>query len=150
TEAGLRYATGNGNLEAHVRLGGAHTVEPAGSFEVRAEAMVLPDSLIHVAVDGNLLESPLLVRLDMRPRAMETLAADVAVAIPARTIHGAEWGPVRVEGHARPGHAPKVDVAVNVPGVEVTAKTEDEQSFDLRGALVARSLAAMSRAVGAL
>lgn len=150
TTASLRYATGNGNLKAQLALGADHTVDPVGSFDLRAEAMVVTGSTVHLAADGHILGSPLHLLLDMKPGALETLAGELALSIPARQIRGAEWGPVRIDGSARPGHAPRVNLAVALPGLQLTGKSESDAAFDFQGLLAWRDLARTANAIGAL
>ena len=51
-------------------------------------------------------------------------AADalVAIAIPRTELGGYGWGPLRVDGVARPGAIPKLDLLLAIPGLELTAK----------------------------
>jgi hypothetical protein len=150
TTASLRYATGNGNLQAHLRLGGDHTVDPIGSFDIQAQALVVTDSVIHVLADGHILDSPLHARLDMKPGVLGSLDGELALAVPARHIRGAEWGPVRIDGRARPGQVPKVSLAVVVPGIELTGKSDSDAAFDFKGLLACRNLAATANAISGL
>ena len=117
----LRYATGNGSTDLVFRLDGRSVLAPVGPLAIKAEARVRGDQT-HFTLDGQLLGGTVEARGDVDSRHLEAADALVAIAIPRAELGGYAWGPLRVDGQARPGVVPTLDLSLAIPGLEVTAK----------------------------
>ena len=116
----LRYATGNGSTDLVFRLDGRSVLAPLGPLAIKAEARVR-GSQTHFTLNGRLLGGTLQARGDVDSQHLEAADALVAIFIPQTEIGGYGWGPLRVDGQARPGAIPKLDLVLAIPGLELTA-----------------------------
>ena len=117
----LRYATGNGSTDLVFRLDGRSVLAPVGPLAIKVEVRVR-GSQTHFALDGQSLGGTLLARGDVDGQHLEAADALVAIVIPQTEVGGYGWGPLRIDGQARPGAIPKLDLVLAIPGLELTAK----------------------------
>ena len=152
--ASLRYATGNGSTDLVVRLDGRSVLAPVGPMAIDAEARVRGNQT-HFKLDGRLLGGTVQARADVDSQHLAAADALIAIAIPRTELGGYGWGPLRVDGRARPGASPKLDLLLSIPGLELTAKGEDQgragsDVFKLEGRLALDDLARTGKAAQAL
>ena len=145
----LRYATGNGSTDLVFRLEGRSVRAPVGPLAIKAEARVR-GSQIHFTLDGQLLGGTVQARGDVDSQQLEAGDALVAIAIPRTELGGYGWGPLRVDGQARPGAIPKLDLLLAIPGLELTAKGGGTDVFKLETRVALEDLARTGRAAQVL
>ena len=145
----LRYATGNGSTDLVFRLDGRSVVAPLGPLAIKAEARVR-GTQTHFTLDGQLLGGTVQARGDVDSQHLEAADALVAIAIPRTELGGYGWGPLRVDGEARPGAIPKLDLLLAIPGLELTAKGGGRDTFKLEARLALDDLARTGRAAQVL
>ena len=149
----LRYATGNGSTDLVFRLDGRSVLAPIAPLAIKAEARVRGDQT-HFTVNGQLLGGTVQARGDVDSQHLEAADALVAIAIPRTELGGYGWGPLRVDGQARPGAIPKLDLLLAIPGLELTAKggeqTGEKDVFKLDARLALDDLARTGRAAQVL
>ncbi|HSY39698.1 MAG TPA: hypothetical protein VLA79_09225, partial [Polyangia bacterium] len=145
----LRYATGNGSTDLVFRLNGRSVGAPAGPLAIAAEARVR-GTQTHFRLDGRLLGGTVEARGDVDSQRLEDADAIVAIAIPRTELGGYGWGPLRVDGEARPGAIPKLDLLLAIPGLELTAKGGGTDVFKLEIRLALEDLARTARAAQVL
>jgi len=143
--ASLRYATGNGSLDLRARLDGESRVAPIGPLQLAADAQARGENL-RSALDGTMLGGTIHVRTMFRGTRLENADATVAVAIPAFTLAGHTWGPLRIDSVTQAGGVPMVDVALALPGVAFTGKGGGGDGFSFDGKLALNDLATTARA----
>ena len=124
-----RYATGNGSLDATFRLNGESKTVPVGPLDLSADVRVRGD-LYRGRLEGILLGGTMRARGDVDRAHLENADALVAVAIPGMNLGGHEWGPLRIDGDAHPGATPTLSVALAIPGVKLSGKSNDSGSAD--------------------
>ena len=117
----LRYASGNGSTDLDFRLDGRSVLAPVGPLAIKAEARVRRDET-HFNLDGQLLGGTLQARGDVDSNHLDAADAVVAIAIPRTELGDYGWGPLQVDGQARPGTIPKLDLLLAIPGLELTAR----------------------------
>jgi autotransporter translocation and assembly factor TamB len=145
----LRYATGNGSTDLLFRLDGRSVVAPVGPLALAAEARVRGDQT-HFTLDGQLLGGTIQARGEVDRRHLEAADALVAIAIPRTELGGYGWGPLRVDGRARPGAIPTLDLSLAIPGLELTAKGGGTDVFKLAARLALEDLGRTGKAAQAL
>ncbi|HEY4184033.1 MAG TPA: hypothetical protein VGP07_03150 [Polyangia bacterium] len=152
-----RYATGNGNLDLTIGLDGQSVQAPTGPLRLNVDAHVR-GTLVRLRADGNLLGGALAARANVDTQHLAGGDAGVNMVLPRLALAGHEWGPMRIEGEAHPGAIPKLDLLIDIPGVELTGKgggaegTENgpARRFDFTARLALRDLTATGAAVRAL
>ncbi len=147
--ASLRYATGNGSTDLVVRLAGRSVLAPVGPLAIEAEARVR-GTQTHLALDGQLLGGTVKAHGDVDSERLEAADALIAIAIPRTELGGYAWGPLQVDGQARPGAIPKLDLSVAIPGLQLTAKGGGTDVFKLETRLALEDLARTGKAVQVL
>lgn len=153
----LRYATGNGSTDLVFRLNGRSVLAPVGPLAINAEARVR-GSQTHLAADGRLLGGTVEARAEVDSEHLEAADLLVAIAIPRTEVAGFGWGPLRIDGRARPGAIPTLDLSLAIPGLELTAKGEGKAGetaggtgvFELESRLSLDDLARTGQAAQAL
>ena len=147
----LRYATGNGSTDLVFRLDGRSVLAPLGPLALKTEARVRGHQT-HFTLDGQLLGGTVEARGDVDGQRLEAADALVAIAIPRTELGGYAWGPLNVDGQARPGAIPKLDLSLAIPGLEVTAKggAAGSDVFKLDGRLAIDDLARTGKAAQVL
>ena len=141
-----RYATGNGSLDLTFALAGQSMLAPQGPLRLSAEAAVHGD-LARVAIDGDLLGGRILARASIDRQHLGATDGMVTVAIPQLALAGYDWGPIRIDGLARPAAIPTLSILVALPGVKLTGTGgpgggADRFNFDGRVALADLGLTA--------
>ena len=121
----LRYATGNGSTDLVFRLDGRSLLAPVGPLAIKAEARVRGDQT-HFTLGGQLLGGTVEAHGDVDRQHLEATDGLVAIAIPRTELGGYGWGPLRIDGEARPGALPKLDLLLAIPGLELTAKSNGD------------------------
>ena len=154
--AGARYATGNGDLDLHLDVGGQSAVAPAGPLHLTADTHVR-GSHVKLSADGALLGGTVLARADVDSQHLRDAMAHVAIDIPATQLAGQPWGPVRVHADAQPGAVPVLALAVDLPGVALRGDggpgpgaDKTTAPFEFKARLNATDLALTAQAVHAL
>jgi len=145
----LRWATGNGSTDLVFQLDGQSVVAPVGPLAIKAEARLRGDRT-HFTLEGQLLGGTVQARGDVDGQHLEAADALVAIAIPRVELGGYGWGPLRVDGQARPGTIPKLDLSLAIPGLELTAKGGGTEVFRLETRLALDDLARTGKAAQAL
>ena len=149
----LRYATGSGSTDLVFRLEGRNVLAPVGPLAIRAEARVR-GSRTELTLDGQLLGGTVEVRGDVDSQHLEAADALVAIAIPRTDLGGYGWGPLHVDGEARPGAIPKLDLSLAIPGLALTVEGKRETGgtdvFKLETRLAVEDLARTGRAAQVL
>ena len=133
----LRYATGNGSTNLLFRMTGRSVLAPIGPMAIDAEARVRGTET-HFTVDGRLLGGTVEARADVDSRRLEAADALVAVAIPRTELGGYGWGPLQIDGRARPGEIPKLRLSLSLPGLELTAKSGGADASSSKAASLSR------------
>jgi hypothetical protein len=145
----LRYATGNGSTDLLFRLDGRSVLAPIGPLAIEAEVRVRGDRT-HFAVDGRLLGGTVQTRGDVDRQRLAAADLLVAIAIPRTDLGGYGWGPLRVDGRARPGTIPTLDLLLAIPGLELTANGGGAEVFKLEARLALDDLSRTSKAAQVL
>ena len=145
----LRYATGNGSTDFLFRLDGRSVVAPVGPLAIEAAGRLRGDRT-HFTLDGQLLGGTVQARGDVDSRRLSAADALVAIDIPRTELGGYGWGPLRVDGQARPGAVPTLDLSLAIPGLELTAKGGGTDVFKLGARLALEDLARTGKAAQAL
>jgi hypothetical protein len=147
----VRYALGNGSTDLVFRLDGRSVLAPVGPLAMKAEARVR-GTQTQFTFDGQLLGGTVLVRGDVDSQHLAGADALVAIDIPRTEVGGYGWGPLRVNGQARPGAIPTLDLALAIPGLELTAKggAQGTDVFKLDSRLAVDDLARTGKAAQAL
>jgi autotransporter translocation and assembly factor TamB len=147
----VRYATGNGATDLVFRLDGRSVLAPVGPLAIKAEARVR-GTQTHFTIDGQLLGGDVRSRGDIDSQHPAAADALVAIAIPRTQLGGYGWGPLRVDGQARPGTIPTLDLSLAIPGIEVTAKggAHGNDVFKLDGRVAVDDLARTGKAAQVL
>jgi autotransporter translocation and assembly factor TamB len=145
----VRYALGNGSLDLAARLDGESRVAPVGPLQLAAQAQIRGEDLSS-QIDGVLLGGTIHARTALRGTRFENADATVAIAIPAFSLAGNTWGPLRIDGTTRAGGVPVLDLAVALPGIAVSGKGGGSDGFSFDGKLALNDLAQAARAVGDL
>jgi len=111
----VRYALGNGSLDLAARLDGESRVAPAGPLHLTAQAQIRGENVLS-QIDGALLGGAIHARTALHGSRLENADGTVAIAIPAFSLAGHTWGPVRVEGTTQAGSVPVLDLALEESG----------------------------------
>ena len=111
----LRYATGNGSTDLTFRLDGRSVLAPVAPLALKAEARVR-GTQTHFTVDGQLLGGTVQARGDVDSQHLAAADALVAIGIPRTELGGYGWGPLRVNGQARPGAISQAGPVTGDPG----------------------------------
>ena len=147
----LRYATGNGATDLVFRLDGQSVLAPVAPLAIEAAAHVR-GSQTRFTLDGRLMGGTVQARGDIDSQHLEAADALVAIAIPRTDLGGYGWGPLRVDGRARPGATPTLDLVLALPGLALTAKggAGGTDVFKLEGRLAVEDLARTGNAAQVL
>jgi len=145
----VRYALGNGSLDLAARLDGESRVAPAGPLQLTAQAQNRGETL-RSQIDGVLLGGTIHERTTLRGTRLENADGTVAAAIPAFSLAGHTWGPLRIDATTQVGGVPVLDVALALPGIAVSGKGGGSDGFSFDGKLALNDLAQAARAVGDL
>jgi translocation and assembly module TamB len=127
----VRYALGNGSLDLGFRLQGQSVVAPVAPLRISADAQVRGDQYRFNA-DGNLLNGTLRAHGNVDSAHLDSADALIAIAIPRQELGGYGWGPLRIDAQAQPGVAPKLDVALSIPGVQLTGQSGQNAKDDAK------------------
>jgi autotransporter translocation and assembly factor TamB len=146
-----RYATGNGSLDLTFRLDGQSALAPVGPLRLSADAAMNGDRT-RVAIDGDLLGGKIQARANVDRQHVAAADLLVAVAIPPLILAGYDWGPIRIDGQARPGTIPTLGVLVAIPGVKLTGTggPGGQDRFTFAGTLALADLGLAAKAAQAL
>jgi hypothetical protein len=148
-----RYATGNGSLDLSLWLEGQSARSPTGPLALSADAKVRGD-VVSVSTDGSLLGGTWTIRGSFDRRYPKDAEVRIAVGVPAMSLGGYAWGPLKVEGEAHAGSVPAVELLMRIPGVELIGRggegDDDDQRFEFAGRLGVSDLAVTASAVRAV
>ncbi len=145
----VRYALGNGSLDFAARLDGESRMAPVGPLQLTAQAQIRGEDL-RSQIDGVLLGGTIHARAALRGTRLENAGGTVAVAIPAFSLAGHTWGPLRIDSTGQAGGVPVIDLALDLPGIAVSGKGGGSDGFSFDGKLALKDLAQAARAAGDL
>ncbi len=144
-----RYALGNGSLDLAAQLDGESRAAPVGPLRVTASAQIRGEAL-RSQIDGALLGGTIRAHTMFRGTRLENADATVAIAIPAFSLAGHTWGPLRVDGATQAGGVPSLDVVLALPGIAISGKGGGGDGFSFDGKLAFNDLALAARAASDL
>ena len=124
---------------------------PVAPVTLEAEVRVR-GTQTHFSIDGRLLGGTVQARGDVDSQRLAAADALVSIAIPRTEVGGYGWGPLRVDGQARPAAIPRLDLSLAIPGVQLTAKggPDGPNAFKLDARLAVDDLARTGKAAQAL
>jgi len=144
----VRYALGNGSLNLAAQLDGESRVGPVGPLHLTAGVQARGDEL-RSQIDGVLLGGTIRAHMALLGTHIENAEGRVALQIPAFSLAGHTWGPLRIEGATQPG-VPMLAIALAVPGIAFDGKGGGSDAFSFDGKLALDDLALAAHAAGDL
>jgi hypothetical protein len=125
----LRYATGNGALDLKLKLDGDDQLAPGHPLRLALETSAHGD-VYRFDGEGELLGGSLRAHGTVDAHRLANADAVVALAIPRQALAGQEWGPFGIDATAHPGAPPTLNALLAIPGLELAARTRENNDAD--------------------